>query len=208
MPTQTLDPALQKFLQGRHIATLGTENSDGSIHLTAVWYLFESGALYVATSSKTQKARNVAARPKASLMVDARKPGTERGVTAAGRVDVLSGEQSKEINRRIHSRYLSAAAISDPHVGAVFASFDDVTYDSRPFHGSRGTWQYWTPNSLEADSAGHPDTSCRSIDARRDVLMESQPDARYFHTSVMGVAVAVRPRCASSYMSSIVRSTL
>ena len=75
MPTNTLDPAFQGLLNGRYIATLGTENADGSIHLTAVWYLFEAGSLYVATSSRTQKARNAAARPKASLMVDARKPG-------------------------------------------------------------------------------------------------------------------------------------
>jgi len=36
MPTQTLDPILQEFLRGRYIATLGTENTDGTIHLTAV----------------------------------------------------------------------------------------------------------------------------------------------------------------------------
>ncbi len=127
MPTQTLDPAFHGLLTGRYIATLGTENADGSIHLTAVWYLSESGSLYIATSSRTQKARNVAAQPEASLMVDARKPGTERGVTAAGKVEVISGSQSHEINRRIHDGYLGAAAISDPHVGPVFASFDDVT---------------------------------------------------------------------------------
>jgi hypothetical protein len=44
MPTQTLDPTFQKLLEGRHIATFGTENADGSIHLTAVWYLFEGGS--------------------------------------------------------------------------------------------------------------------------------------------------------------------
>ena len=49
MPTQTLDPAFHGLLSRRYIATLGTENADGSIHLTAVWYLFESGSLYVAT---------------------------------------------------------------------------------------------------------------------------------------------------------------
>jgi PPOX class probable F420-dependent enzyme len=149
MPTQTLDPTFQEFLQGRHIATLGTENVDGTIHLTAVWYLFESGSLFVATSSKTQKARNATARPKASLMVDARKPGTERGVTAAGNVDVLSGDQSKEINRRIHSRYLSAAALSDPHVGPVFASFDDVTLRLRPV-----SWFSWDMAALDAQAFG------------------------------------------------------
>lgn len=149
MPTQTLDAALQKFLLGRYIATLGTENADGSIHLTAVWYLFESGSLYVATSSKTQKARNVTARPKASLMVDSRKPGAERGVSAAGRVEVISGNQSQEINQRIHSRYMSAAAMSDPHVGPVFASFDDVTIRLTP-----ASWIAWDMAVLDAQALG------------------------------------------------------
>ena len=46
MPTHTLDPAFQGLLNGRYVATLGTENGDGTIHLTAVWYLFEAGSLY------------------------------------------------------------------------------------------------------------------------------------------------------------------
>jgi len=149
MPTQTLDATLQEFLRGRYIATLGTENEDGTIHLTAVWYLFESGCLFVATSSKSRKARNLAARPKASLMVDLRKPGTERGVTAAGRVEVISGDQSREINLRIHSRYLSAGALSDPHVGPVFASFDDVTIRLTPV-----SWTTWDMAVLDAQALG------------------------------------------------------
>jgi PPOX class probable F420-dependent enzyme len=108
MPIRTLDPTLQELLRGRYIAALGTENADGAIHLTAVWYLFESDSLFVATSSKTQKVRNVAARPKASLMVDSRKSGAERGVTAAGKAELISGDQAQEINRRIHSRYMSS----------------------------------------------------------------------------------------------------
>lgn len=149
MPTQTLGPAFKELLRGRYIASLGTENADGSIHLTAVWYLFEGGYLYVATSSKTQKGRNVAARPTASLMVDVRKPGAERGVTAAGKVDVISGKQSQEINRRIHGRYLSAAAIADPHVGPVFASFDDVSIRLTPT-----SWITWDMAVLDAQALG------------------------------------------------------
>jgi PPOX class probable F420-dependent enzyme len=149
MPTRTPDPAFQELLRGRYIATFGTENADGAIHLTAVWYLFESGSLYVATSSRTQKARNVAARPRASLMVDSRKPGAERGVTATGSVEVISGNQSQEINRRIHVRYLSAAAISDPKVGPVFASFDDVTLRLTP-----ASWTSWDMAVLDAQVLG------------------------------------------------------
>jgi len=149
MSTRTLDPLLQKLLQGRYIATLATENADGTIQLVAVWYLFEDGCLFIATSSKSRKARNAVARPKASLMVDVRQPGAERGVTATGRVDVISGEQSREINRRLHGRYMSATAISDPHVGPVFASFDDVTLRITP-----GSWVAWDMAVLDAQAFG------------------------------------------------------
>ena len=149
MPTQTLDPTLQEILRGRYIATLGTENADGTIHLTAVWFLFENGYLFVATSSKSRKARNLAARPKASLMVDVRKPAAERGVTAAGRVNLISGDQSREINRRIHCRYMSEAAMSDPHIEPVFASFDDVTVRITPV-----SWTSWDMAVLDAQAFG------------------------------------------------------
>jgi PPOX class probable F420-dependent enzyme len=149
MATKKLDPNFNDLLRGRYVATLGTENADGTIHLTAVWYLFEDGCLFIATSSKTQKAHNVIARPKASLMVDARKPGKERGVTASGRVELVSGGESQEINRRLHSRYLSAAAMADPQVGPVFASFDDVTIRLTPV-----SWIAWDMAVLDAQALG------------------------------------------------------
>ena len=104
----------EEFLTGRFIASLGTENEGGSIHLTAVWYLFDAGCFYVATSSRSRKARNIAARPKASLMVDIRKPASERGVVAMCTIDVIAGEGSREINARIHRRYMSEAALGPP----------------------------------------------------------------------------------------------
>ncbi len=149
MPTQTLDPTSQKLLQGRYIAALGTENADGTLHLTAVWYLFEDGYLFVATSAKSRKARNISARARASLMVDVRKAGAERGVSGAGKAELLSGKQSEEINRRIHSRYMSAAAMADPRVGPVFASFDDVTIKIAPGH-----WTTWEMTVLDAQAFG------------------------------------------------------
>jgi PPOX class probable F420-dependent enzyme len=147
MSTQALDPNLEDLLRRRFVATLGTENADGTIHLTAVWYIFEDGHLYVATSSKTRKARNVAARPRASLMVDVRRAGAERGVTATGTVQVISGDASREMNRRIHSRYLSAAAMSDPQIEPVFASFDDVTIRLTPV-----SWSKWDMATLDAQA--------------------------------------------------------
>jgi nitroimidazol reductase NimA-like FMN-containing flavoprotein (pyridoxamine 5'-phosphate oxidase superfamily) len=105
--------------------------------------------LFVATSSKTRKARNLAARPKASLMVDVRRPATERGVTAAGKAELISGDQSREINRRIHSRYMSTAAMSDPGIEPVFAAFDDVTVRITPV-----SWTSWDMAVLDAQAFG------------------------------------------------------
>ena len=83
-------------------------------------------------------------------MVDMRKPGTGRGITTvACNAELLSGDRSKQLNRRIHSRYLSAAAMADPGIEPVFASFDDVTIRLTP--ESSFTWDMAT---LDAQAFG------------------------------------------------------
>ena len=82
---------------------------------------------------------------KATLMMEARKPGSKLGVTATGLVEIVSGEKSRESNLRIHRRYLSPAAIADPLVGGIFVQFDDVTLKSRP-----QAWTWWDMPELDA----------------------------------------------------------
>lgn len=126
------DTLVQELLCGRFIGSLGTQNGDGTIHLTSVWYLFDDRHLFVATSSRTRKLRNLQARPTASLMVDSRDPLASRGVTCAGPVDILTGSAAQQMNHRIHHRYMSDAALSDPRIAPIFASFDDVTIKLAP----------------------------------------------------------------------------
>ena len=126
------DPMVRELLQGRYIACLGTENPDGSLHLVSVWYLFDGESFYLATSSRSRKARNLQARQRASLMIDSRDPVASRGVTAMGTAQLLSGEPSREWNSRIHHRYLNQLALADPRVGPVFAEWDDVTIQLKP----------------------------------------------------------------------------
>lgn len=143
---QSMPPSgAEEILRGRLIACLGTGNEDGSIHLTAVWYLFDGGCLYVATSSRTRKARNVIARPNASLMVDIRKPGSERGLVAMCTVDVIEGEGSREINARIHRRYMSEAALADARAGGTMAAMNDITLKLTPT-----LWYAWDMRELDA----------------------------------------------------------
>ena len=140
----TLTAGAEEILTGRFIASLGTQNEDGSIHLTAVWYLFDAGSFYVATSSRSRKARNVAARPKATLMVDARKPASEHGLVAMCTVDVLAGPSSREVNARIHGRYMSKAALADPRAGGTMAAMDDITLKLTPTG-----WYSWDMRVLD-----------------------------------------------------------
>lgn len=140
----TMPAGSQEILMGRFIASLGTESEDGSIHLTAVWYVFEDGCLYVATSSRSRKARNISSRPRATLMVDLRTPASERGLVAVCKAEVIRGENSKEINARIHSRYMSEAALSDPRAGGTMAAMDDITLKLTPTG-----WYTWDMRVLD-----------------------------------------------------------
>ncbi len=121
-----LDDAKVRLLQGRHIAALATNRPDGLIHLTALWYLYEDGLLYGATGSRTRQVRNVEARPVASLMVDTRVPGFERGLTASGTADTIRGDEAQPLKRRIQARYLTERALGDPRVGGSLEASDDV----------------------------------------------------------------------------------
>jgi nitroimidazol reductase NimA-like FMN-containing flavoprotein (pyridoxamine 5'-phosphate oxidase superfamily) len=140
----TIPPGSHEILNGRFIASLGTQNDDGSIHLTAVWYLFEGDHFFVATSSRSRKARNVASRPNASLMVDIRTPAAERAVVAICTAEVIEGESSKQINARIHRRYMSEAAIADPRAGGMLATMDDITLKLTPTG-----WYGWDMRTLD-----------------------------------------------------------
>lgn len=149
MRAPRIDGPYRELLLGRHIAALGSLNADGSLHMTAVWFLFEDDRLYVATSTRTRQARNAGARTTATLMVDTRTPGTERGITVSGGVEVLFGRAAEEMNLRIHGRYLSAAALSDPDVGPLFAAFDDVTIKLTP-----ASWVTWDMGQVDTQAFG------------------------------------------------------
>jgi PPOX class probable F420-dependent enzyme len=126
------DALVMQLLKGRHIASLATESPDGSIHIVAVWYWFDGEQVFVATSSRSRKARNLQAKPRASLMIDSRDVAASCGVTLAGTAQILTAELSRKKNLEIHRKYLSEAALADPKVGTVFAAWDDVTIQITP----------------------------------------------------------------------------
>ena len=129
------------FLGLRLIATLGTHNDDGSSLLTPIWYVFEDGRLFVGTSRASRKARNVLARPRATLLVDRRGAADHRWVSAVGAAEVIGGEPAAAINARIRARYLTPAG--EAAYGRVLAVADDVVIAITPER-----WRSWSPGLL------------------------------------------------------------
>lgn len=126
------DALVRQLLDGRYIASFATHNPDGSVHMVAVWFWFDGTDIYVATSSRTRKARNLERSPQASLMIDSRDPSASYGVTVTGTARVLRGESSRKWNQEVHRKYLSDAALNDQKVGPVFAAWDDITVQLAP----------------------------------------------------------------------------
>lgn len=116
-----LNDSMREFLNGCHYATLGTLNDDGTIHMTTVWYLFENDRFYFVTGSTARKARNSKARPNASVVVDSRRiQGEEKSISASGTVEIITGDESREINKKIVKRYITEEGVNDETVGPVF----------------------------------------------------------------------------------------
>jgi len=126
------DANVQQLLNGRYIATIATENPNDSIHMVAVWYWFDGTMVYVATSSRSRKGRNLQSNPKVSLMIDSRDPAASFGITITGTAQILTAVLSQQRNTQVHRKYLSEAAIADPRVGPVFAGWDDITVQIEP----------------------------------------------------------------------------
>lgn len=126
------DALARELLGGRYVGSLASRNPDGSIHMVAVWYLFDKGQVYVATSSRSRKARNLQSDSTVSIMIDSRDVTASRGISITGTAKVVTGEVSKRWNDRLHRKYLSQDALADTKVGPVFAAFDDVTIEITP----------------------------------------------------------------------------
>jgi PPOX class probable F420-dependent enzyme len=126
------DALVKQLLAGRYIASLATENPDGSLHMVAVWFWFDGTDIYVATAARSRKARNLQSSPKVALMIDSRDAAASCGVTIAGTSEILTGDLSRHKNAEVHRKYLSTAALADARVGPVFAAWDDVTIRIKP----------------------------------------------------------------------------
>jgi PPOX class probable F420-dependent enzyme len=138
-PTQAeIDDVLGK----RSVAALGTLNDDGSIHLAYLLFLFEDGRFLFETSSDTSKARNLAARGTASVIIHGRaSTGRSLMVEAEGSARLIAPPDAHAANHRLRAKYILADALDA--VDRAWGHIDDVAIELTPQR-----WRSWTGTVL------------------------------------------------------------
>lgn len=118
--------SLSHLLEERRIATLTTFAQDGMPHVTAVWFLWQDGALYIATSRHTGKGRNLTRDQRMALCIESRQDGLESGLSASGHAELLTGDMAAHLARQINGKYLTPKAMEHPVVGPAFVGMSDL----------------------------------------------------------------------------------
>ncbi|MGI9533910.1 MAG: pyridoxamine 5'-phosphate oxidase family protein [Thermodesulfobacteriota bacterium] len=139
-----LNDSIRNFLSGRHYSTLATFNNDGSLHLTPTWYLFENDLFFLTTNPSSSKVNNIIANQETSIIVDTRKLGFERWVSALCVAEIIRDEPAEEIDKKILQRYLTPDGLEDPKVGPVFEAAGGVIIKLTP-----RSWKSWELKSLD-----------------------------------------------------------
>lgn len=72
-PAMTSDE-VAAFLAAAPVARLASHNPDGAIHLAPAWFLYDDGHILIGTQAISRKARNVAANPQVTVLIDKEEP--------------------------------------------------------------------------------------------------------------------------------------
>jgi nitroimidazol reductase NimA-like FMN-containing flavoprotein (pyridoxamine 5'-phosphate oxidase superfamily) len=127
-------------------SAVGTLNEDGTVHMAHVIFLYADGCLYLETSSTTRKARNAAARPTASMLVQGTAAtGRHLMVAAEGAARVLTGEDAVAINHQLRAKYLKPEALDA--INRAWDRLDDVAIEITPTR-----WRSWTGGLLHEET--------------------------------------------------------
>ncbi len=118
--------SLAHLLDERRIAALTTFDKNGMPHVTSVWFLWQDGALYIATSQSSGKGRNLLRDARMALCIESREDGQEAGMSASGEAQLLTGDEAAALAPQINGKYLTPKAMQDPVVGPAFLGMSDL----------------------------------------------------------------------------------
>ena len=92
------------FLNEQKIAKICSLNKDGTIHTTAVWFLYKNGLITMVTPATTRKVRNIIRNNSVTVFVD--DPETARGVLIYGKAK-LDYEYSFRDATSLYEKYMA-----------------------------------------------------------------------------------------------------
>ena len=154
------DPdVLEEFLAGRYVAILGTYRVDGTVQLTANWYIAEGGTIYLPTFEQSYKVKNVRRDLRAAVIVDSRGTGPMRAAATNCPATTIEGAEAMAIAERCWERYVTSAGMDDPGLGGMLRGHDPVCIAVEA-----GAWS-WTDqgeifnNKLEDSELVYPHSS-------------------------------------------------
>ena len=146
------DGEIQEFLTQRHIAKISTIGTDGFPHTVPIWFLYENGEILMCTNDETVKIRNLKNNKNVCVLIDAALGGFKiRGALFQGRAEIITGEEARKINRRIHVKYMGEDGLKDPRASSHLAH-DTVTIKLAPT--KTVCWDYFKMDLSEV--AGMP----------------------------------------------------
>ncbi|MDG7007478.1 MAG: PPOX class F420-dependent oxidoreductase [Nitrososphaerota archaeon] len=99
-------PKAEEFLKGKHFGKLATVRKDGSPHVTPIWYMLESGRLFVNTTTGRVKYHNIRRDPRVSFLVDDGYPY----VMVEGRARIAEERDAKKDIETLAVRYTGEEA--------------------------------------------------------------------------------------------------
>lgn len=126
----------ERLLARRTYAVLGTENPDGSAHMTPLMYAFDGDRFLFESNRRTRKVRNLVARPRARVLVQGPTDEPESWVSAAGPTELVTGEEAAELTATIVARYATEAGRRG--WAAAMGPLDDVAIVLHPVR-----WWAW-----------------------------------------------------------------
>ena len=139
--TSTLSDWAREFLREDRVGVVGTVNTDGSPHLTTMWYLLaDDDTLIITTLSRNQKVKNLRRDPRITFCVGDKT----RSVSLSGHV-TISEDQAvvrKDLERHVE-RYVKdesiraqvvATWLQQPHVALHFKSEKVTEFSVSPMH--------------------------------------------------------------------------
>lgn len=128
-----LSAAARSILERRLYAVVATQNDDATPHLAPVMFLFDGRRIVFETGAGTRKARNVAARGHASVLVQTPEAAW---VLGSGPATVVSGIQAADHRESIRSKYLTASG--QQACSGLLDEMDDLTIVITPTN-----WLSW-----------------------------------------------------------------